>query len=218
MGNAPPRRHDWVWLSPESGEGEFEDGNHADAGASQLATAWREAGRPFVVARRLPDDPIGAIRLGLATPDKRRIGFTVSPDDIAEAAPAPTLAEVVPVAPAAWREPLSALDRALREIGVVARIFGSLAWEYRGGLSFVRRTSDLDLLLEPDTGERAERLLDILSGCPATPRLDGEIVLPDGWAVAWRELALRPASVLVKGPTGVAMRPFADVMELFEAV
>jgi phosphoribosyl-dephospho-CoA transferase len=41
------------------------------------------------------------------------------------------------------------------------------------------------------------------------------VLLPDGGAVAWRELAARPARLMVKGPRDVTLRDHAAVAALF---
>src|SRR3954447_17708746 len=95
---------------------------------------------------------------------------------------------------------------------------------YRNGLpgriSFPDRHSDVDLLFAPRGWGAVEELLAALGGLDGFgsadgPRLDGEILLPDGGAVAWRELASRPSKLLVKGPMDVTLRDRAAVAALF---
>ena len=57
-------------------------------------------------------------------------------------------------------------------------------------------------------------LLEALSADASTPRLDGELILPGGGAVAWREFARRPDELLVKGAGGPALRPRPSVEAL----
>lgn len=63
--------------------------------------------------------------------------------------------------------------------------------------------------------ERLLAELQSLCGPGAVPRLDGEVLLPDGGAVAWRELVARPARLMVKGPRDVSLRDYAAVAALF---
>ena len=97
------------------------------------------------------------------------------------------------------------------------RVFGSLAWQYLTGEPYVSDRSDVDLLWRPsDIGELRqgmEMLLDWEGRFGL--RVDGEIELPDGTAVAWRELAMGPRTVLVKATAGVALRPLAELLRLF---
>jgi phosphoribosyl-dephospho-CoA transferase len=67
----------------------------------------------------------------------------------------------------------------------------------------------VDLLVRPRDAAALSRALDLL-GSAATggpPRLDGEVLLPGGRAVAWRELAGGASSVLVKTGCGAALEP-----------
>ena len=207
-------RHGWVRL----GEG------WADRLRSPLAEAeraevadWCAAGRLLVIARGRPGDAAGELRLGLATPDKRRIGLHVAADAVAARLGPLPLVEAVETAPEAWRAMLADLVRRSLALGVVPAVYGSLAWQHRTGLAYVRPNSDIDLLFAPRDRWQLDRLLDLLAAAgDGTPRLDGEILLPDGAAVAWRELAGRPARLLVKGPAEVSLRDLPSVLALFD--
>lgn len=212
------RRHDWVWLGAVP-DPALVCANAADGGA--LTAAWRAAGRPFVVARRLPDDPSGFMRLGLATPEKRRVGLLAPRSAAARTATAPLLEEAARAscAPPPWGGPLTALAERLADAGFAARVFGSLAWGFFTGLPYVRPDSDVDLLFEPDSWVEVVCLADLLTeaaAAPDAPRLDGEIVLPGGWGASWRELAARPNAVLLKGPQAVVLRPYAQLAEMYK--
>lgn len=211
------RRHDWVWLAADPDPAHV-CAQAVDGGA--LTAAWRAAGRPFVVARRLPDDPPDFMRLGLATPEKRRVGLLAPLSAVARTATAPLLAEAArsSCAPPPWGSFLGGLAGRLADAGFAARVFGSLAWGCFTSLPYVRPDSDVDLLFEPDSWTEAVRLADLLSAetpPPGAPRLDGEIILPGGWGAAWRELAARPKAVLLKGGEEAVLRPYAQLADLF---
>ncbi|CAO3426536.1 malonate decarboxylase holo-[acyl-carrier-protein] synthase [Azospirillum endophyticum] len=181
------------------------------------AEDWCRAGRPLVIARGRPGDGMGELRLGLATPDKRRIGLHVAADAVVERLDPLPLTEAVESAPEAWRPMLADLARRAQELGAAASVYGSLAWQHRTGLRYVRPESDVDLLFAPHGRRQLDRLLELLVAVgDRTPRLDGEILLPDGAAVAWRELAGRPARLLVKGPAEVGLRDLPSVLALFD--
>ncbi|WP_052293754.1 malonate decarboxylase holo-[acyl-carrier-protein] synthase [Azospirillum sp. B510] len=191
------------------------------AGLDKAARAevgdWCRAGRPLVIARGRPGDGVGALRLGLATPDKRRIGLHVGTDAVAERRPPLPLAETAGSAPEGWRPMLGDLARRALDLDAPAAVYGSLAWQHQTGLRYVRPDSDIDLLFTPSGRRSLERVLALLAEAgDGTPRLDGEILLPDGAAVAWRELAGRPARLLVKGPAAVELRDLSAVLALFE--
>lgn len=207
-------RHGWVRL----GEGWAGCLRSPLAEAERAEVAdWCAVGRPLVIARGRPGDGAGELRLGLATSDKRRIGLHLVADAVAVRLEPLRLAEVVETAPEAWRSMLAELVRRAQDVGVTPAVYGSLAWQHRTGLGYVRPDSDIDLLFAPRERWQLDGVLDMLAAVgDGSPRLDGEILLPDGAAVAWRELAGRPARLLVKGPAEVSLRDLPSVLALFD--
>ncbi|MFV3074976.1 malonate decarboxylase holo-[acyl-carrier-protein] synthase [Niveispirillum fermenti] len=203
-----PVRHDFVRLAADWPDGLLS----ALAGPEQtLVAGWVAAGRPLVVARRPPDDAPGTLRLGLALPDKRRIGLHVRRDVVTGRRPPPLLTEV-PVPPS-WRPLVATLSAAAAGAGLPVRVYGSLAWQALTGLDYVRPDrSDIDLLFAPADARALARLPALLRPLAGHlhPRLDGEIVLQGGLAVSWREW-LGGGRVLVKAPDTLFL---ADVSTL----
>jgi phosphoribosyl-dephospho-CoA transferase len=212
------RRHDLAWLR-RGWAGSL--ATPLEPGELDAVDAWRRRSLPLVVARRQPGDSADTLRLGLALPgiaEKRRIGVHVAAGAIAGSAGPLTLEEALVSAPEAWRPRLGALAGVCAAQDLPARVFGSLAWQTLSGDRYLRPGSDIDLLFQPRNRREVERLIATLAEFDTSadpPRLDGEIVLPDRAAVAWRELSARPSRVLVKGPAGVELRPFAAVIDLF---
>lgn len=184
--------------------------------------AWIAAGRPLISARRLCGDPPDGLRLGLALPGKRRASVVVAPGAVERVAPPLGLAEVTIVAPSFLRAFLARLGEVLMAEGVEAHVFGSLAWHCLSGGAlgdYLTATSDVDLLFAPMTAADCERICRLLAAfCAAhpEPRLDGEIILPGGGAVAWRELAARPERVLLKASDDARLVPLAEISACFE--
>jgi phosphoribosyl-dephospho-CoA transferase len=91
-------------------------------------------------------------------------------------------------------------------------VFGALLWEHTTGLPYLSTQSDLDLLWltseELGAHSLVERLRQLDTASPV--RLDGELQLPDGAGVNWRELAQNSddehSQVLVKTMGGVEVR------------
>ncbi|MDH2327689.1 malonate decarboxylase holo-[acyl-carrier-protein] synthase [Cereibacter sp. SYSU M97828] len=150
------------------------------------AGEWAAAGRWFVVAASHPGDDLATVRLGLATPDKRRIGLHLPLDRLTDLRPPPGLDEIDHTP---WADRLTQL----RAIGPM-RAYGSAAWQALTGLPYLRAGSDLDLLVADPA------LVPAVLALPQTPRLDGEVLLPDGRAVALREYGA--ARRIVKGHGG----------------
>lgn len=147
---------------------------------------WAAAGRWFVVAASRSGDDPATVRLGLATPDKRRIGLHLPLERLTDLRPAPGLDEIDH---APWAHRLAQL-RAMGQM----QVYGSAAWQALTGLQYLRAGSDLDLLIDDPA------LVPAVLALPQDPRLDGEVLLPGGRAVALREYGA--ARRIVKGHGG----------------
>ncbi len=174
---------------------------------------WAELGWPMIVTRVPPDTPRTMVSVGLSLPPgaaRRRFSLLLPTDAIERAEPPLKLQAAASSAPAAWTACIQALIDAAPEVAV----FGSLAMQHETGLAYLRRDSDLDVLLTHDGREHSERLLRELADIAATApmRLDGELIRPDGTAAQWRELQGGAAQVLVKKPDGVALMRREDFL------
>ncbi len=202
-----PARHDLFAADPGAWDALLAERRDLD-GVPHLS-GWARAGRPLIVRRRVPGEDDGLVPLGLPLPPadgKRRIGLALPAEALKPVQP-PSLARTAPHAPAAWQATIDALLALGRDHHAPPRPFGALLWQAVTGLTYLSSASDLDLLWP---GPVAGSLLDGLARIDATApmRLDGEILLPDGGGVQWRELYDAPpgGSVLVKFLDRVAMR------------
>ena len=191
----PFRRHDWVWLGSETRLPDLAE-----------VRSHVQAGLPFIVCRHPASTGEDSLQLGLALPDKRRMGFCVEASEIRRHRAPLSLGEVLPCLPDPWLSTINQPAAHLRAVGMETRVYGSAAWQAMTGAAYLREDSDLDLLLAPTTEDQLRLVLGILGSMDGTcPRLDGEIVLPDGRAVAWREAASGSATLLVKTLTDVSL-------------
>lgn len=206
-----PLRHARVWLDPVKWRSAVV-GPLADEDVDAL-TAWIAEGRAVVTRRREPGADAQRVDLGVAlppAPDKRRIPLSVHRGAILRSAPPSTLDDVIDRAPSEWRAALRDLaDRGSR-IDARFHVYGSLAWQAISGESYVFATSDVDLLWTADGIEQLNRVLGLLSSWESDSGLrpDGELLLPDGDGIAWRELAGAPDRVLVKHRDRVSLAPW----------
>jgi phosphoribosyl-dephospho-CoA transferase len=206
-------RHDLVRVDPAAWARLL--AAHPDLAASPCLADWAAAGRPLIVRRYAPGEPREGIPLGLPLPPahgKRRIGVLLPASDLSPVTP-PALADTAGHVPAAWHPTLDALVALGRRHGAVPRPFGGLLWQAMTGLPYLTAGSDLDLLW-PCPAPVPPALLDGLDAIArdAPMRLDGEILLPDGGGVHWRELREAPegGTVLVKRVGGLELRPVAS--------
>jgi phosphoribosyl-dephospho-CoA transferase len=211
MPGAPPlARHQLAWLAPD-----WPAQSLAPPAPPALA-AWFGAGRPAMVRRRAAGEPGTGIALGVALPPAQggaRLGLVVADAALRAREPPPLLAAALASAPRAWQAALRALDRGARKLGVEPRVYGSLAWQHLTGQPYVEADSDVDLLLAAPDAARARAMLALLVCWERDTgrRADGELLLPDGAAVAWRELLGAAPRVLVKSLDAVALRASASV-------
>ncbi|MDS0796728.1 malonate decarboxylase holo-[acyl-carrier-protein] synthase, partial [Burkholderia pseudomultivorans] len=152
----------------------------------------------------------GRGRLGVPLPrsaGKRRIALKVSADALATVGPLPALADVRGAAPDAWQPALRELDALGARCGVPGRAFGSLAWQWLTGETYLGASSDLDLVFPLPGAGRLAPLLDGLAAVDAHApmRIDGELLRDDGAGVNWRELQARLPEVALKTATGVEL-------------
>lgn len=189
MSTSPLRRHDLVWLDPGVDVGRFvAAAEHVDC-----ARSWVERGRPLVVARQSEPAAADPLILGFTQPSapaRTRIALRAPRAAIIRHSRPLLLLDAIDHAPRNWRAGIYSLHARCAKAGAVTRVYGSLSSQAFTGASFLDAASDLDLLLECSEATRLHALLAALETFPLqTPRIDGEILAPSGWAVAWRELA-----------------------------
>jgi phosphoribosyl-dephospho-CoA transferase len=184
---------------------------------------WTAERRPLVVARRQEGDAPDILRLGLALPGKKRICLSISAYAVLLRQRPPYLLDVKEIGARFWPEAMRELADIVTRTAPDTRVFGSLAWEYFASdpaYAYVTPDSDIDLLLTPAHDAKLATCIELLqnfgSRWPA-PRLDGEIALPGGDFVSWREFAARPGKILVKGAGNVSLRPIEDIDALLTA-
>lgn len=184
---------------------------------------WAEHALPLVIARGQPAP--GELALGLPAPGRfgrRRLALGLRPEELRFLDDFPGLDALSRSLPRWHRPPYRRLGLALHALGLKARVYGSHGWQLLTGLDHLRPGSDLDLWLAVADCAEADRAAATLAGfdaLPGLPRLDGELVFPDGRAVAWREWrqqrARQPSGpVLVKRLDGQVLQ--AAVPALFD--
>jgi len=216
VGAALLRRHDLLRVDPSAWNAMLS--RQPALADIPLVAGWTGRGYPVIVRRRLCGDDADAVPAGLPLPPshgKRRIAIALPPGAVAVLPPL-LLRDAARAAPRAWQGAVAALLELGQAVETTPRVFGALLWEQATGLPYLTAGSDLDLIWPvPD-----RRFLDRVVGgllrldADGPVRLDGEILLPDGRAVQWREIAEArgpSADVLVKSVDGVAMCPVASL-------
>lgn len=210
-------RHDLVWIEVDRPTGRLRP---VPRELQAVVQDWVVRGRPFIVTRRPPGLPPDRCALGLPLPvrlGRRRVALQVVSTAIRKVCRPPALHQVAQTAPTRLRQALRDLDDLGQRQGIVFHSYGSFAWQFLTGETYVTRDSDLDLLCWPRALAGLERAGAILAAWEDRwgIRADGEFLLPGGDAMSWREWVQKPRKVLLKRIDGVTMAPIADVANAF---
>ena len=205
-------RHDLVWLTLDGWQRLL--ACPADDCAGDALAHWAECRLPLVATRRGGDLAADVIALGLPTPrcwSGRRLALVAPSADIERIGRFPTLAEASHALPANAALRLEAVAAALGARAGLTLVYGSHGWQALTQLDCLHEGSDLDLLLPAPTAAEAMLLCSRLAAYRGELRIDGELVLPNGCAVAWREwhgaAARGSFQVLVKQVDGAELLP-----------
>ncbi len=187
----PLRRHQLAHLSAAGWRRVL--GHGWDEEARDCIQHWAERDLPLVVTRQPASQSSGKqpIVLGLSAPaawSRRQLTIHASLSAIGWIDEFPLLGKVLCELPRSTRPVLRALRAALAEHRLGARVYGSVGWQHLSGLDYLHAASDLDLWIGVKSPEAADRAVTALQRHRAGGlRIDGELLLPDGSAVAWRE-------------------------------
>ena len=203
----PLHRHQLVRLS-EDGWRRLLD-RPWDAPARACVSHWAARRLPLVVTQQRPERVAdGELALGLAAPlcwQRRRIALCVDHDHVAAFDEFPRADELA--LGSAWPR----LCATLSALGATTRVYGSHGWQWLSGLAYVQTRSDVDLwtaVIDADHADAVSAALETFDD-PHAPRLDGELLLPDGRAFAWREWrawrAGRMRAILTKTSNGASL-------------
>lgn len=206
-------RHDLVWLTRRGWQ-------RVRAGAPEGALAaldrWRDGGWPAVVRRAEAEMAANEVAIGFPLPPrpeeggKLKFGCRVELCDIGRRTRALPLVAALDAVPEQWRDSLALLESQAADAGVGLAVYGSVALAALTGQYYLTPHSDIDVLLQPTSRRQLMKGLDLLAWHAGILPLDGEVVFPDGRAVAWKELRAAFAGapgtrVLTKGLHRIAL-------------
>lgn len=204
------QRHQLVRLTPEGWAG-VQSGDREPLAQAALSH-WAAHDLPLVVTRQRADDG-EQVALGLPAPTcsgRLRLALSVPAAALREPHGFPAPAAITPLLAPPVRAAWTTLADRLAALGVAQQVYGSYGWQAITGLAYLREGADIDLWLPVPDAAQADAAAALLDDADwRGPRLDGEIGLPDGAAVAWREWQQwrdgRVDAVLVKHRTGVRL-------------
>jgi phosphoribosyl-dephospho-CoA transferase len=218
------RRHDLLRAEPAAWQAMLV--RHPSVADLPLVADWARLGRPVIARRRMVGDFSDSVPAALPLPPcfgKRRIAFSFACGTAVKALPPASLCDAARTAPAKWKSIIFALLELGQTLKISPRVFGALLWEHTTGLPYLHAQSDLDLIWSVSDEQTARLLVERLRRFDAESpvRLDGELELPDGAGVNWREMAQNDddehSQVLVKTMDGVEVRTRAEVFRTTSA-
>lgn len=197
------RRHSFLRVAPECvGTLTIQQVPALPCDTDTILRDWLGAGRPLVIRRPCLSEEGTVIYAGIATPPamgKLRLPLEVPSSAVAAISPPPGIEECDSLLQQtlAWERGIAGL----REAGLRLRVFGSHAWQHLTGLAFISPASDIDLLLNVDSGDQLRAALHLLQAFDfgQMPRVDLEIVLRGDASFMWREFCNNASSILIKG-------------------
>ena len=204
------RRHDLLLVDQPAWQAMLDD--HPRHATLPLVAGWAAEQWPVIVRRRTDGDAASVIPAALPLPPcygKHRVGFSLRSSQGVTAYPPVLLLDAAREAPSEWQTMIAALVSLGGQVGAAPRVFGALLWQHVTGSPYLTERSDLDLLWSVSDHATAAMLLAGLQRLDAQGpvRLDGELELPGGGGVNWREMALSAergcGEVLVKTMHGV---------------
>lgn len=215
------QRHTLAYLSAKGWKSVEAQVSGADEHVRECVRYWTAQSLPLVITRQAdcrghvqhPD----VVAVGLPAPlcwKRRRIALNLPITEILFTDVFPSLQSVLRLLPRRAIAGWSQLTNELVDVAYSCSVFGSYGWQCLSGLAYIRRTSDIDILVRVPHATAADRAAAILARWGETgPRLDGELLFPTGAAVSWREWLFWRAtrsqpgvsSILVKRTSGVAL-------------
>lgn len=164
-----------------------------DAQAAEILRHWEAADLPLVVARQRAEVLDDRVCLGLPAPSRwgrRRLALDVRADEVCRTGSFPALAEVFSRWQGAAPQAATPLCAALAQPApaLPLQVYGSFGWQALTGLDYVHAASDLDVLIGVSSLPEAVQAARVLAHWDTPWRVDGELMLPAGHGIAWREL------------------------------
>ena len=216
-----PQRNQLVWLTEPAWQAVL--ARDWDAQALAILRHWHAKQLPLVVCRqRGTEQPQTRERVSLGLPapnqwERRKLALDVALEDVARIGDFPLVKQVLndtSLLQGGEAQLQSVMSQA-QALGVHLRVYGSYGWQSLSGLPCVREASDLDLLAPVQDLATAAQVAQLLQGLQLGPRVDGELLFPNGWAIAWREYAQLLSGqvdrVLVKQREGVQLLTMAEL-------
>ncbi len=189
-----------------------------DPEAQEILAHWRTHSLPLVVCRHRDEPTADQLCVGLPAPtrwSRRRLSLSIRLAQIKVSGVFPAFLQLARARH--WGRAALDFGMAVSTLGVNARVYGSHGWQLLTDLHYLHAESDIDVSLHVDDFEMARQLVSILATTALHRRVDGEIVFPNGEAIAWREfqnlVEEKTMQVLVKTPCSIRLAAIDEVRQ-----
>ncbi len=212
------RRHSFAWVGDEESLFDRISGETPQDDVAILRT-WLGKRNPLIVRRPCLIEDGKTVCLGLALPPdpaKRRLAFRLPLAEIGKLVEPPLWRDCVASAAMKVARRVKSVLLATENAGLPLQTFGSYAWQYYTGLSYVTPNSDIDVLVQIKSRDEWEKFRQLMIDPKKTPhRVDLEIVLSGDASFNWREFGAPGTRLLFKGNHTVWMGDKSDVETFF---
>ncbi|MCE7506738.1 malonate decarboxylase holo-[acyl-carrier-protein] synthase [Polynucleobacter sp. IMCC30063] len=213
-----PWRHRQIWIRPEDAGEVFFERDESREKVNYLVSWIKQnkplVGRAFGQANLASTGlrPIGLLQLG-SPKSKQRLYLLVKNTVIDKVEQPLLLASVLAYLPLQHCLCATHLLALLQGVEVEIRVYGSAFWSHAQKSTCMTEESDLDLIIQTHGRNNIEKTFVALNKCSNlyAIRLDGELELPDGNTVAWRELSIMPDKILVKSDHGPSLQNCSEI-------
>lgn len=165
----------------------------------RILRQWQQANWPMVVRRDEAEGHDQQVAVGLALPpsscasegNKVRISALVHASAIVYCSKPKTLLQLLTQRPGFvpdhWQTALNMLLSDSEQMQLDLHCFGSFAYQLSTGQVYLHAKSDIDLLFYASSKTQLMRACELLARHAEMLPLDGEVIFPGGFGVAWKE-------------------------------
>jgi phosphoribosyl-dephospho-CoA transferase len=210
------RRHSFAWITHSGSRLKFAEGETPQNDLVCLRN-WLGRGRPVIIRRPCLSEDGKSVYVGLSLPPdpvKCRLAFRLPFSSLANVFEPPLWTECSAAFPES-SQMASPILSAVEAARLPLQTFGSYAWQYHTGLSYVTPHSDVDLIVPINRREDWQRFWQLMSKTQkANQRVDLEIILNGDASFNWREFEAPGTRLLFKGNRSVWMGDKSEVEAL----
>lgn len=190
------QRHDLVGLTANAWQTIIDEQSPT---IKTILQQWQQANWPWVVRRDEANENDQRVGIGLVLPSafrtseggKVRVSTLVDATAILYHSKPRSLSQLLAQRPESvpdrWQTQLNALLSDAKQMQLDLHCFGSFAYQLSTGYGYLHAKSDIDLLFYAHSKNNLLQACELLTHHAEMLPLDGEVIFPGGFGVAWKE-------------------------------